>query len=192
MEKVTSQIVGYARVSTMEQSLDVQLEQLRNAGCTKIFQEKASGVDSERIELAALIDYVRAGDVVVITKMDRVARSTKDMINISDKLESKKVGLKILAWNGQEIITTSASGKMMLVLFAGIAEFERNIMLERQREGIARAKAEGVYKGRQATAKAKSKEVLELLSRGLTKEAVAKKLGIGVASVYRIAKDSKG
>ncbi|UFS71377.1 recombinase family protein [Geomonas sp. RF6] len=182
-------IIGYARVSTTEQHLEVQLEQLKAAGCSKIFSEKKSGVDAKRVQLASMLDYVREGDQVVCCKLDRIARSTQDLLNIVDVLTAKGVSFKILNIN---LDTGTPTGKLMLTMLGAIATFEREMMLERQREGIAKAKAQGKYKGRVPTARAKSAEVLQLLEQGKTKNAIAVTLGIGVASVYRIAKAARG
>ena len=181
-------VIGYARVSTSGQSLEVQLDQLQAAGCERLYQEKISGADSTRPELAIMLDYVRHNDVVVVSKLDRLARSTKHLLEIVEVLVSKCVALRILNIN---LDTGTPTGKMMLTMLAAIGQFEREMMLERQRDGIAKAKEEGKYKGRKATARAKSGEVASLLAEGKTKEAVAAELGIGVASVYRISKDLK-
>lgn len=181
-------VIGYARVSTTEQHLDGQLEQLKAAGCSKIYSEKKSGVDAKRVELASMLDYVREGDQVVCCKLDRIARSTQDLLNIVDILTARGVTFKIL---NIDLDTGTPTGKLMLTMLGAIATFEREMMLERQREGIAKAKAEGKYKGRVATARAKSTEVLKLLEQGQTKDAVAAAVGIGVASVYRIAKEHR-
>lgn len=181
-------MIGYARVSTEDQNLESQLEQLKQAGCDRIYQEKVSGVKVDRPELTALLDYVRSGDTVVICKLDRIARSTKHLLEIVDHLEKKGVTFKVLNIN---LDTSTPTGKLMLTMLGAIATFEREMMLERQAEGIARAKAEGIYKGRKPTAREKSDEVMRLLDEGKTKEAVAKELGIGVASVYRIVSDHK-
>lgn len=181
-------IIGYARVSTTEQNLSIQLEQLKAAGAEKIYKEKVSGATMDRPELSALLDYVRESDVVVCCKLDRIARSTKNLLEIVDALEKKGVAFRVLNIN---LDTSSPTGKLMLTMLGAIATFEREMMLERQREGIAKAKKEGVYKGRKATAKAKSGDVIRLLQEGLTKESVATRLGIGVASVYRIVKEQK-
>lgn len=178
-------VVGYARVSTVEQHLDAQLEQLKAAGCSKIYSEKRSGVDAKRPELAKLIDFVREGDTVICCKLDRIARSTQDLLSIVNDLATKGVTFKIL---NIDLDTGTPTGKLMLTMLGAIATFEREMMLERQREGIARAKAAGKYKGRVPTAQAKSAEALALLAQGKTKKAVADSLGIGVASVYRIAR----
>ena len=130
-----------------------------------------------------MIDYCRDEDVIVCTKLDRIGRSTRDVLDILAKLEAKNVAFRCLNIN---LDTATPTGKMMLTMLAAVATFEREIMLEHRREGIKKAKDDGKYKGRKATAKAKTKEVMELLTQKMTKEAVAKKLHIGVASVYRI------
>ena len=181
-------LIGYARVSTRDQNLTGQIEQLRAAGCERIFEEKKSGVDRDREQLALLMDSVRSGDTVVCCKLDRIARSTQHLLEIAETLQAAGVGLRIL---GTDIDTTTSTGKLMLTMLGAIATFEREIMLERQRDGIELAKQAGKYKGRKATTRSRAAEVLELLRQGLTKQAVADRLGIGVASVYRIAKELK-
>jgi len=176
-------IVGYARVSTVGQKLDTQLEQLQVAGVEKIFQEKASGVDAQRQELANMMDYVRDGDTVVSCKLDRIARSTQNLLEIVARLETKGVSFRVLNIN---LDTSTPTGKLMLTMLAGIATFEREMMLERQREGIAKAKENGMYKGRKPTALAKSADVFRLLDEGVSKVKIAAELEIGIASVYRI------
>lgn len=182
------QVIGYARVSTTDQKLEVQVEQLHGVGVEKIYAEKASGADADRVELAKLLDFVREGDTVVACKLDRIARSTKHMLEIVDTLNAKRVTLKIL---NIDLDTSTPTGKLMLTMLGAVATFEREMMLERQRDGIEKAKEKGVYTGRKPTARAKTVEVLEHLAQGMTKEAVATMLGIGVASVYRIAKEKK-
>ncbi|ACH40670.1 integrative genetic element, resolvase [Citrifermentans bemidjiense Bem] len=181
-------IVGYARVSSTDQKLDVQLDQLKALGVDKVYAEKASGADAERVELASLLDYVREGDTVVACKLDRIARSTQHLLNIVETLNKKGVALRVL---NIDLDTSTPTGKLMLTMLGAIATFEREMMLERQADGIAKAKEAGKYTGRKPTAKAKSAEVVTLLGQGKTKEAVAAELGIGVASVYRIAKEEK-
>ena len=180
--------IGYARVSTTDQNLDAQLAQLKAAGSTREYQEKESGAKADRPELMAMLDYARCGDVVMVCKLDRIARSTKHLLDIVDKLQAKGVTFKVL---NIDLDTGTATGKLMLTMLGAIATFEREMMLERQLEGIAQAKQAGVYKGRKPTAKAQAKRVLELLTQGKTKQAVADELSIGVASVYRIAKEAK-
>ena len=175
--------VGYARVSTSGQSLDAQLEALKD--CDKVFQEKISGAKGERPQLQAMLEYVREGDMVRVTKLDRLARNTRHLLEISDLLHQKGVTLQILNLG---IDTATPTGKLMLTMIGAIATFEREIMLERQAEGIAVAKQKGQYQGRQPTARQKSLEVLQLLKSGHTKAEIAKHLKISVASVYRIIK----
>lgn len=180
--------IGYARVSTEGQELTAQLEQLNGAGVDKIFKEKASGVKQDRPQLAAMLDHLREGDTVIVCKLDRIARSTKHLLEIVESLEARKVSFKVLNIN---LDTSTPTGKLMLSMLASIAQFEREMMLERQREGIRLAKDAGRYQGRKATARALSDKALELLAQGKTKHAVADELKIGVASVYRIAKAAK-
>ncbi|HOQ42610.1 MAG TPA: recombinase family protein [Smithellaceae bacterium] len=178
-------IIGYARVSTVGQSLDAQLIQLEKAGAEKIFQEKISGVKKDRPELQAMLDYIREGDTVIVSKLDRIARSTKHLLDIVDCLQEKKVTFSVLNIN---LDTSTPTGKLMLTMLGAIATFERKMMLERQAEGIEKAKQEGKYKGRKATARAKATEVRTLVKAGMAKQKIAEELGIGVASVYRILK----
>lgn len=182
-------IIGYARVSTEGQELTAQLEQLNGAGVDKIFKEKASGVKQDRPQLAAMLDHLREGDTVIVCKLDRIARSTKHLLEIVETLEARKVSFKVLNIN---LDTSTPTGKLMLSMLASIAQFEREMMLERQREGIRLAKDAGRYQGRKATARALSDKVLDMLAQGKTKQAVADELKIGIASVYRIAKAAKG
>lgn len=185
----TTALIGYARTSTTDQKagLEAQLRDLRAAGCTKLFQEELSSVATKRPELERALDYVREGDTLIITKLDRLARSVADLVAITEALRTKGVALRILAMN---LDTSTPTGKLMLNLLGSIAEFERELMLERQREGIAKAKSEGKYKGRTPTARAKAKEVVRLKSEGLTGDAIAAKLGIGRASVFRVLRDA--
>lgn len=173
--------VGYARVSTTGQSLDTQLEAL--SGCEKIFREKISGAKDDRQELQALLEFVREGDSVQVTKLDRLARNTRHLLEISEFLQSKGVALNILNIG---INTATPTGKLMLTMIGAIATFEREMMLERQAEGIAMAKLKGKYKGRKATARGKSQEVIEMVEKGMSKPEISRQLGIGVTSIYRI------
>ena len=178
-------IVGYARVSTTGQHLEAQIEQLEQHGCGKIFQEKISGVKQDRPELVAMLDFVREGDTVVCSKLDRIARSTRHLIEIVERLEQKQVGFRVLNIN---LDTTTPTGKLMLTMLAGIAQFEREMMLERQAEGIARAKKEGRFKGRPSVIKHQTARIQEMVNQGVSKAQVARELNIGVASVYRALK----
>lgn len=173
--------VGYARVSTTGQSLDTQLEAL--SGCEKIFKEKISGAKDDRPELQAMLEFVREGDTVQVTKLDRLARNTRHLLEVSEYLQGKGVALNILNIG---INTSTPTGKLMLTMIGAIATFEREMMLERQAEGIALAKLKGKYKGRKATARSKSQEVIALLEKGLSKPEISRQLGIGITSIYRI------
>jgi DNA invertase Pin-like site-specific DNA recombinase len=182
-------LVGYARTSTVDQNagFEAQRRDLKAAGCTKIFQEQVSSV-AERAQLDAAIDYLLEGDVLVATKLDRLARSMRHLIQIVDQIKEKKAGLRIL---GMSLDTDTATGTMMLQVLGAVAQHERALMLERQREGIAKAKVEGKYKGRAKTAMAKAGEVEALLAKGVSPTEVARKLGIGRSSVYRAMRERK-
>lgn len=177
--------VGYARTSTVEQQagFEAQVKQLTEAGCEKLFKEQVSSV-GQRDQLAAVLDFIREGDTLVVTKLDRLARSTDHLLQITKTIQTKGAHLKIL---GSDIDTSTAHGKLLLVMLGAIAEFERELMLERQREGIAKAKAEGKYKGRKPTARAQAAEVKRMLAQGVGATEIARTLGIGRASVYRVA-----
>jgi DNA invertase Pin-like site-specific DNA recombinase len=176
-------IVGYARTSTVEQvaGFEAQERDLSAAGDEKVFAEQVSSVAC-RAQLEAALDFIRAGDVFVVTKLDRLARSVGDLCAIVKRIEAKGAALRILAIN---LDTATPTGKLMLNVLASVAQFEREVMLERQREGIAKAKGEGRYKGLAPTARAKSADIHRLAAEGLTREAIATQLKIGVASVYR-------
>jgi DNA invertase Pin-like site-specific DNA recombinase len=181
--------IGYARTSTIDQiaGFEAQLKELDSAGCEKIFREQVSSV-AIRIQLQAAIEFVREGDTLVVTKIDRLARSVSDLLTIIQKLERKKVGMRILNLG---MDTHTPTGKLMLTVLAGIAQFEREIMLERQREGVAKAKAAGKYKGRKPIALEQQQEVINLISKHTSKASIARQLGIGEATVYRIMKKEK-
>ena len=133
------------------------------------------------------LDFVREGDTLVVTKLDRLARSTRRLNEIVDRLREKGSHLQVLDLG---IDTATPTGELVLTIIGGIAQFERQMMLERQREGIAKAKAEGKYKGRKPTARAKTQAVLDMRSKGIRATAIAEELGIGRASVYRILADA--
>jgi DNA invertase Pin-like site-specific DNA recombinase len=178
-------IIGYARTSTTDQKagLDAQRRALAAAGVEKLFEEEVSSVDqTARVQLAAAMDFAREGDVFVVTKLDRLARSMAHLLQIVESLEAKGVTLRIL---DQNLDTGTPSGRLMLNLLGSIAQFEREVMLERQREGIAKAKAAGAYKGRKPTARAKAAEVRQMVAEGVAPAEVARRLGIGRSSVYR-------
>ena len=178
-------LIGYARTSTTDQKagLEAQHRDLKAAGCSKVFSEELSSLAATRPQLEAALDWVREGDVLIVTKLDRLARSVADLVAITRTLKRKGVGLRILAMN---LDTSTPTGKLMVNLLGSIAEFERELMLERQREGIAKAKAEGKYQGRQPTARRKSADVLKLRAEGRSANDIVKTLGISRASVFRI------
>lgn len=180
-------LVGYARVSTTDQDLTHQIAVLTALGCKKLFSEKNTGTKKAgRLALAECLDYLREGDTLVVTRIDRLSRSLRDLQNLVHDLESQNI--KLMATE-QAIDTSSASGKAFLDMLGVFAEFETRLRQERQREGIAQAKEKGAYKGRKPTARAKAHQVIELTMAGISREAVAAQLGIGKASVYRILKD---
>lgn len=179
-------IIGYARTSTTDQvaGFEAQRRELDAAGCTKVFQEQVSSV-GDRPQLRACLDYLREGDTLIVTKLDRLARNTQHLLEMTEALTAKGVTLRIMNLN---IDTSTATGKLMLTMLGGIAEFERQMMLERQREGIAKAKAEGKYKGRKPVAMSQAETIQKLASEGLTKAAIAQRLGVSERSVYRAMK----
>ena len=176
--------IGFGRQSTVHQKfgLQHQMEILQAEGCEKIFCEEVSAVASKRPEFENAIEFVREGDMFVVTTLSRFGRSLKNILEDVERLEKKGVSFKILDMN---IDTSTASGKLTLSLFGSISAFERDIMLERQAIGIARAKAEGKYVGRQDTARRKQDKIVELHQQGLKPSIIARELNIGVASVYR-------
>lgn len=176
-----AEIFGYARVSTTDQDLRIQEDALRAAGATVIRSEKKSGTTTEgRDELATLISFARSGDTIMVTRIDRLARSIADLAQIVRTLESKGIALKATE---QPIDTSTPAGRAFLQMLGVFAEFETAIRKERQLEGIAKAKAEGVYKGRKASIDAD--QVKALAATGMGASAIAAQLGIGRASVYR-------
>jgi DNA invertase Pin-like site-specific DNA recombinase len=186
-------LVGVARTSTTEQlaGLEAQVRDLKAYGCgdDDIYEEQVSSV-GERKKLDAAINSLRKGDKLVVTKLDRLARSVRHLGDLLETLEAKGAGLVILSMGGQQVDTTTATGKMMLNVMASVAQFEREMMLERQKEGIAKARKEGKYTGRKPTAMNKADAVLSLLSSGMSKTKVCEHVGISRASLYRIIKEA--
>ena len=182
-------IVGYARTSTIDQlaGFEAQLRELGTAGCEKTFQEQVSSV-AERKQLHAALEYVREGDILVVAKLDRLARSVPDLMAILQTLGRKRVGVRILNLG---MDTQTPTGKLMLTVLGAIAQFEREMMLERQREGIAKAKSEGRYKGRKPIEAERRESVLKLAAEGATRTAIAIQGGLGEATVYRILASDK-
>ena len=177
---------GYARTSTADQvaGLAAQVEALENAGARKIYKEHSSAA-GHREQLDRLMERLEEGDVLIVTKMDRLARNVKQLLTLVEELEQRHVALRILDFNGDTVDTKTPTGKLMLQMFGAFAEFERSIMLERQRVGIEAAKADGKYKGRKPTAMSQRERIKALDAEGMTRTAIAAKLGISERSVYR-------
>ncbi len=187
---ITGIKIGYARTSTAEQvaGLEAQERDLQAAGCARVFSEQVSGAATVRPQLNTALDFIREGDVLVVTKPDRLARSTADMLEIVRKVEAKGASLLVLSMGGQVLDTRSPTGKLMLTVLtvlAAVATFERDLMKERQVEGIAKAKIEGRYKGRAPTVRRRADEILSLKAQGMGPAEIARALGVGRASVYR-------
>lgn len=177
---------GYARVSTTDQDLTIQREALRAAGCDVIREEKASGTKMQgREELQTLLEFLRDGDTLVVTRLDRLARSMDDLSSIARQLQNKGVTLRATE---QPVDTGSAAGKAFFQMLGVFAEFETNLRRERQMEGIAKAKAEGVYKGRKPSIDPVEVERLRN-AEGLGATEIAKRLGVARSSVYRVLAD---
>lgn len=173
-------LVGYARVSSTDQDLTVQEEQLTAAGCEKIFAEKISGSSTQdRERLEACLEYCREGDVLLITRLDRLARSLSDLTQIILRLEKKGVGFRCTE---QSVDTTSPEGRLMVHIMGAFAEFELEIRKDRQREGIDKAKKAGVYVREE---KVSANQILALRARGLGAQAIARELKIAPKTVYR-------
>jgi DNA invertase Pin-like site-specific DNA recombinase len=180
--------VGYARTWTVEQQagLDAQERDLRAAGCKKLFTEQLSSVAAKRPVLDQALTFLRESDLLVVTKPDRLARSTADLLSIVDGLKQRGIGLRILSMGGAELDTRSPTSTLMLTMLAAIGQFERELMLERQREGIQRAVEAGKYRGRTPTARRKADLVLKLKGEGLKAVEIAERTGLSRASVYRL------
>ena len=175
-------IVGYARVSTLEQSLDIQLEKLKN--CDKIFQDKKSGTSDKRPSLQACLEYIREGDTLVITRLDRLARSTLHLCQIADVLEKKGVSFKVI---DQSIDTGTPTGRLLFNMLSAIAQFETELRAERQREGIQKAKEHGVKFGKEKTlTDDQVEDMRERRKQGVLIKVLAKEAGLSKGSIYRL------
>jgi DNA invertase Pin-like site-specific DNA recombinase len=178
-------VIGYARVSTTDQDLSIQEAALKAAGCDVVRAEKRSGTSiTEREELRTILDFVRKGDVLMVTRIDRLARSIGDLQDIVRVIRARGGSLKATE---QPIDTGTAAGKCFLDMLGVFAEFETNLRKERQLEGIAKAKAEGVYKGRPASIDVA--KVRSMKAQGMGATAIAKALRIHRASVYRLLEE---
>lgn len=177
-------LIGYARTSTSDQTagLVAQERDLKAAGAKKVYAEQTSSV-ARRDALRSCLDFVREGDVLMVTKPDRLARSTAELLMIEADLSKRGVGLIVLSMGGERLDTRNPTSKLMLTILAGVATWEREIMLERQREGIAKAKAEGKYKGRPTSIN--GDEIRRMKDAGIGPAAIAKQLKVARSSVYR-------
>ena len=185
-EVVTGQKIGYARVSSKDQNLDRQLAALKKEKVFRIFTDTVSGSSTQRPGLDGALNYVRAGDQLIVVSMDRLARSLIDLHRLVDELAERGVSVKFLKEGQTYSLDSSPVAKLMLGLLGSVAEFERSIIRERQAEGIAKAKARGVYKGR---AKVLNEEQVvqarEWVSEGVPKAEVARRFGIGRTTLYK-------
>ncbi|AML50402.1 recombinase family protein [Falsihalocynthiibacter arcticus] len=179
-------LIGYARTSTLEQKagIEAQRESLKALGCERLYEEQVSSV-ATREALKAAMEYARQGDTLVVTKLDRLARSVRNLGEIVEQLEATGVELRIVDLG---LDTSNATGKLMLNVLGSVAQFEREMMLERQREGIVKAKREGKYKGRKPTARQQTPEIRQMVAEGVSKRDVAKALGVSERSIYRALK----
>lgn len=184
-------LVGYARVSTQDQDATMQRVALLNAGCDRVFEETASGAQRDRPELAAALGYMREGDTLVVWKLDRLARSVKQLIETVEGLEARGVGFRSMTEN---IDTTSSGGKLVFHLFAALAEFERGLIRERTLAGLASARAQGRTGGRPRSLAARDMIAAKaLLADGqITVAEVAKRIGISPATLYRYFPGGRG
>lgn len=183
-------LIGVARTSTIEQvaGLDAQVKQLKEYGCEKIYKEQVSSV-GEREQLNVALGSLRSGDKLVVTKLDRLARSVRHLGEIIDTVNEADAALVILDMGGTAIDTSNATGKLILNVMSSVSQFEREMMLERQREGIAKAKADGKYKGRKPTARNKTDTVMVALKQGIGPAQIMRDVGISKTSFYRIVKE---
>jgi DNA invertase Pin-like site-specific DNA recombinase len=187
-----SEIVGYARVSSSGQSLEIQHDKLKAFGCTRVFSEKRSGRQAEsRPELQACLQFLRDGDMLVISRLDRMARSILDLSKIADLLKRKGVTLKVL---DQAIDTSTSEGMLMFSLLGAFAQFENDIRAERQSDGIAKAKAKGVTFGRKPALTEEQCHRIRILreQEQFSIPQIAERFNVGVATVYRALKSAEG
>jgi DNA invertase Pin-like site-specific DNA recombinase len=184
--RVEMTVYGYARVSTRDQDLAVQNSELMAAGCAKVFKEKVSGVKTDRPELAKLIRRLEPDDVLMVTRLDRLARSTRDLLNVLDELAKRGAGFRSLKDTWAD--TTTPHGKLMVTVLGGLAEFERELIRTRTGEGRARAKARGVRFGRPRKLTAHQRqEALQRLAAGETQADVARTFNLSSATISRLA-----
>lgn len=175
--------VGYARVSTTGQSLDVQMSKLEAAGCDKIYQEKRSGKTASRPEFKKCLEYIRSGDTLIITKLDRLARSVIHLSQIADRFQTEGIELVVI---DQSIDTATSTGRLMFNMLSCIAEFENDLRSERQKEGIAKAKEKGVKFGRRSKLTPELEDKIVSLRESKSVADIAIETDLGVATIYRV------
>jgi len=176
---------GYARVSTEGQSLDDQLVQLKAAGCVKVFREKVSGAKAERVQVAKAVAALEEGDILIVTRLDRLARSTRDLLNILDAIAKRKAGFKSLADTWAD--TTTSHGRLMLTVLGGLAEFERDLIRARTRSGRARAVANGVKMGRKPKLTVHQRgEALARRDAGESESSIARSFNVNQSTISRL------
>lgn len=190
MTTPTTHLIGYARVSTDDQEAQLQRDALTAAGCSRIFEDKASGKNLDRPELSAALDYLREGDVLVAWKLDRLGRSLIDLVGIVDGLRERGIGFKVLTGALSAVDTTSADGRLFFQIIAAMAEFERSLIKNRTKAGLEAAKAQGRTGGRPTVI---TDDLLTVArarkSKGESISAIAKDLGVSRATLYRHLSD---
>ena len=180
--------IGYARVSTQEQNLDRQIDQLKEAGCEKIYQEKITGTKKEREELEKLLEQIRQGDTVIISELTRLSRSTKDLFTLVEQIQSKGADIKSLkeTW----LDTTTPQGKLMFTIMAGLSQFERDLISQRTKEGLASARARGRNGGRPSKGEKEIKKAIKLYdSKEYSVKEIEEMTGVSKPTLYRYLKD---
>lgn len=190
---IKGQIVGYVRVSSIDQNLARQLEQLKHENVDKVFEDKASGATTKRPAFQQMLDYVREGDTIVVCSMDRLARNLSDLLSITTELHAKGINIKFL----KENILLDASGtehamtRLLMSMLGAVAEFERSLIRERQREGIELAKKRGAYKGRKPTDSSIIEKARSKIQQGIPLSKVAREFEISHSTLYRHFKSNK-
>ncbi|MEV7924253.1 recombinase family protein [Kitasatospora sp. NPDC088779] len=190
--KTTGHLIGYARVSTDDQEAQLQHDALTDAGCARIFTDTASGKNTDRPELAAVLDYLRPGDTLCVWKLDRFARSLIDLVTMVDALSARGIGFKVLTGALASIDPNTPDGRLMLQVVGAMAEFERSLIKDRTRAGLEAAKAQGRTGGRPAVMDAdKVAAAMARKAKGESVSAIAKALGVSRATLYRALADSE-
>jgi DNA invertase Pin-like site-specific DNA recombinase len=188
----TGHLIGYARVSTDDQEAQLQRDALTEAGCSRIFEDKASGKNTDRPELTAALDYLRAGDTLVVWKLDRLGRSLIDLVSIVDGLRGRGIGFKVLTGALSAVDTTSADGRLFFQIIAAMAEFERSLIKDRTKAGLEAAKAQGRTGGRPTVITDDLLTVAKARrAKGESVSAIAKALGVSRATLYRHLSDQE-